>query len=260
MKNLATNAKKGSLRAEVAEHLAAKRFLHPALAIKLTIPKTKSTASNNPYFDFWEWSCRALEWCGPGESSEKVLTSNHVLPIFMHHFGCATPSHESLEILKRLADGREIADIGSGNGYWTFMLRRYGVTVHPVDNMQSEWRVNWVNDTAISDGCTWLKRHGHGEDILLLLVYPVVGGAVGQFSEGAFTRDLINAYKGDTIAVVGTQNGNGYTGFRNMTMDQYMERERPEWTRIAQISLPSFAGKDEALYIFQRGAEALETQ
>lgn len=233
----------------MAENLNEKRYLHPAYTKKLSIPKSKTKKSNNPYLDFWEWSCLALEWCGPCKSSERVLTSHHVLPIFMHHFGCVTPSHESLEIIKTLADGRDIADMGSGNGYWTFMLRRYGLTVHPVDNMQSEWRVKWVDDTAISDSCTWLKRHGHGKDMVLLLVYPVVGGG----SDGAFTRELVNTYKGDIIAVVGTQNGNGYTGFRSMTMDQYMEREKPEWTRIAQISLPSFPGKDEALFVFQRG-------
>lgn len=182
--------------------------------------------------------------------------SHHVLPIFMHHFGCATPSHEGLEILKLLADGRSIADIGSGNGYWTFMLRRYGLTVHPVDNMQSEWRVNWVSDTVVSDGVKWLKKHGNGKDMVLLLVYPVVGGGVGGGSEGAFTRNLVNAYQGDTIAVVGTQNRNGYTGFKAMTMDEYMERECPAWTKVAQVPLPSFPGKDEALYVFQNGDRA----
>jgi hypothetical protein len=171
----------------------------------------------------------------------------------MHHFGCATPTHESLAMLKILADGRAIADIGSGNGYWAFMLRRYGLTVHAVDNMQSEWRVNWVNDTVIADGVKWLHKNASGKDMVLLLVYPVVGGGVGGGTEGGFTRNLVAAFEGDTIAVVGTQNGNGYTGFKGVTMDEFMERERKDWTLIAKIGLPSFPGKDEALYIFQRG-------
>lgn len=253
MKNFGTNAKKGSIRAEVAAKLNDKRFLHPALMSKLTVPKAKKSPGANPYFDFWAWSCRALEWCGPCESAERVATSHHVLPIFMHHFGCATPSHESLQILKTLAGGRAVADIGSGNGYWTYMLRRYGLTVHPVDNMQSEWRVNWVTDTVISDGVKWLKKNSAGKDLVLLLVYPVVGGGIAGGTEGGFTRNLVNAFEGDTLAVVGTQNGNGYTGFKGMTMDQFMEREHKEWTKVVQIPLPSFAGKDEALYVFQRG-------
>lgn len=178
--------------------------------------------------------------------------SHHVLPIFMHHFGCATPSHEALEILRLLADGRAIADIGSGNGYWTFLLRRYGLTVHAVDNMQSEWRVNWIDDTTIIDGVKWLRKNGSGKAMVLLLVYPVVGGGVGGGSEGGFTRTLVDTFQGDTIAVVGTQNRNGYTGFKNMTMDEYMEKEHKDWCKMVQIPLPSFAGKDEALYVFQR--------
>lgn len=174
----------------------------------------------------------------------------------MHHFGCATPSHEALSILKTLAAGRSVADMGSGNGYWSFMLRLYGLNVFAVDNMQSEWRVNWIPDTEIADGVKWLKKRDSGKDLVMLLVYPVVGGGVAGGSEGGFTRGLVEAYEGDTIAVVGTQNANGYTGFKDMTMDQYMEREQKEWTKVVQVALPSFAGKDEALFVFQRGDRA----
>ncbi|KAM4065171.1 hypothetical protein HRG_004492 [Hirsutella rhossiliensis] len=251
LKNFGTNAKKASIRSDVAAHLSQTRYIHPALSSRLTVPKSRAPPCQNPYLDFWTWACRNLEWCGPCESSERVATSHHVLPILMHHFGCATPSHESLELLKTLAAGRAVADVGSGNGYWAFMLRCYGLTVHAVDSMQSEWRVNWVDDTVIMDGTRWLRNNAHGKDLVLLLVYPVVGPA-----DGTFTRSLVESYRGDTIAVVGTQNGNGYTGFRSMTMDQYMAREHREWTRVVQIPLPSFAGKDEALFVFQRGHRA----
>ncbi|KAL0937814.1 uncharacterized protein CTRU02_207545 [Colletotrichum truncatum] len=258
LKSFLSNAKKSSLRFAVASHLSSKRHIHPALASTLTVPKCKKATScpPNPYFDFWVWSCRNLEWCGPHPSSAQRMQSHHILPIFMHHFGCATPSHEALSIIKTLAAGRTVADIGSGNGYWSFMLRLYGLTVHAVDNMQSEWRVNWIPDTEIADGVKWLKKRDSGKDLVLLLVYPVVGGGVAGGSEGGFTRGLVEAYEGDTIAVVGTQNANGYTGFKDVTMDQYMEREHKDWTKVVQIPLPSFAGKDEALFVFQRGERA----
>ncbi|KAF6825318.1 hypothetical protein CPLU01_10362 [Colletotrichum plurivorum] len=258
LKSFLSNAKKTSLRFTIASHLAAHRYIHPALSQTLTIPRSKKASSvpPNPYLDFWAWSCRNLEWAGPHPSSARRMQSHHVLPIFMHHFGCATPSHESLAILKTLAAGRDVVDMGSGNGYWSFMLRRYGLTVHAVDNMQSEWRANWIPDTEIADGVSWLKKRDAGRDLVLLLVYPVVGGGVAGGSEGGFTRGLVEAYAGDTIAVVGTQNANGYTGFRSTTMDRYMEAEHREWTKVVQIPLPSFAGKDEALFVFQRGERA----
>ncbi|KAH6647097.1 hypothetical protein BKA67DRAFT_663443 [Truncatella angustata] len=256
LKSLSSNAKKNSLRASIAAHLLGKRYLHPALP-QLQIARSKA-APPNPYLDFLTWACLNLEYAGPCPESEAVKSSHHSLPVFMHHFGCVCPSHEALSILKILADGREIWDMGSGNGYWTFMLRQYGLEVKPVDNAQSSWRVTWVKDTTISDGVQYLNKPGNkgGEHAVLLLVYPIVGGGIAGGEEGGFTRQLVKAYKGDTIAVVGTQNHNGYTGFRNMSMDEYMEKEEPDWTKVVQIPLPSFPGKDEALFVFQRGNRA----
>lgn len=256
LKSLSSNAKKNSLRASIAAHLLEKRYLHPSLR-QLQIPRSK-TAPANPYLDFLSWACKNLEYAGPCPESEAVKSSHHILPIFMHHFGCVCPSHEALSILKLLADGREIWDMGSGNGYWTFMLRQYGVGVKPIDNAQSSWRVTWVNDTTISDCVQFLNKpvNKGGENAVLLLVYPIVGGGVAGGEEGGFTRRLVSAYKGDTLAVVGTQNHNGYTGFRSISMDEFMEREHPQWTKVVQIPLPSFPGKDEALFVFQRGDRA----
>ncbi|KAI1401492.1 hypothetical protein F4819DRAFT_326682 [Hypoxylon fuscum] len=292
LKTFLSNAKKGSLRAEIAAYLHAKRYLHPALAAQLTIPKRaaakKPSAANNkvppnPYLTYLNWAARALEWAGPSASSVRAGNmAHHALPILMHHFGCACPSHESLEILRLLAAGREVLDMGSGGGYWTFMLRAYGVRCAPVDSAQSAWRVTWVPDTVIADGAEFLRERrktqarprsavaGNGnkkdnadsvvdpDEAVLLLVYPIVGGEIAGGKEGGFTRSMIDAYAGDTLAVVGTQNHNGYTGFRGMSMDEYMERERAHegWVKVVQIALPSFPGKDEALFVFQRGSRA----
>ncbi|KAK3694259.1 hypothetical protein B0T22DRAFT_533344 [Podospora appendiculata] len=166
-------------------------------------------------------------------------------------------------ILRALAAGRPIADIGSGSGYLAFMLRRYGCSVVPVDSAQSSWRVMWVDDTVIADGPRWLAANttaantDTAEHVVLLLVYPIVGSAIAGGTEGGFTRSVMAAYGDDTVAVAGTQNHSGYTGFRDMTMDEYMRREHgDEWTEIVQIPLPSFAGKDEALFVFQRRDKA----
>jgi hypothetical protein len=103
----------------------------------LKIPKSKSPPVN-PYLDFWAWSCQAVGWCGPVPGQK--LRGHHLLPVLMHHFGCAIPSHEALSILKILGMGRTVLDIGSGNGYWSWLLRNgYGVSTVAVDNGQSEW-------------------------------------------------------------------------------------------------------------------------
>ncbi|KLU83311.1 hypothetical protein MAPG_02375 [Magnaporthiopsis poae ATCC 64411] len=277
LRSFGANAKKGSIRRLAADHLAAKRFVHPALSQALAVPKRKKGAPPhpNPYLLFWAWSCRTLGWCGPTTTTAMTDArgSHPILPVLMHHFGCVAPSLESLEILRVLAAGRTVVDVGSGNGYWSFMLRRHGVPTVAVDNEQSLWRTMWIPDTVKEDGVSWLRRQDPpgGKDMVLLLVYPIVGSD----GNGTFTRSLLDAYEGDTVAVVGTQNRNGYTSFARMTMDEYMadahaqgsqgddhdktaisDGEKHPWVRVVQIPLPSFAAKDEALFVFQRGDRA----
>lgn len=126
------------------------------------------------------------------------------------------------------------------------MLRRMNLTVHPVDNGASLWRTTWVGDTIREDAAKYLQRRevDYGRRAVLLLVYPQAGET--------FTADTLTAYEGDTICVAGTQNANGYTGFSNEVVEDWMKRERPAFRKTVQTPLPSFAGKDEAFFVFQR--------
>ena len=137
-------------------------------------------------------------------------------------------------------------EIGSGGGYWTYLLRRLGLAVTAVDNELSEWRTRWIGDTVVADGVTYLRQHDRGRDAVLLLVYPQVSGD--------FTGKVLRAYAGDVVVVAGTQNANGFTGFKGETVAEWIEREmgKEGWRRVVQVPLPSFAGKDEALFVFVR--------
>ncbi|KAK5447909.1 hypothetical protein LTS15_009408 [Exophiala xenobiotica] len=260
LKSLSANAKKGSLRATIAEYLLGKRHLDSSITVpKFKVPSSSSSTSSqsqsqngghqNPALDFWAYLCLALEYAGPNANTALLKSSHHMLPVYMHHFGCVVPSYESLQIINKLAAGRHVLDMGSGNGYWTFMLRRSGVNVVAVDSGQSRWRTTWIEDTVATDGVQYLRKRSGCPDHVLLLVYPIVGGD--------FTRKVLDAFTGNTIVVAGTQNGNGYTGFKDMMVDEYMAREKPSWEKVSQVPLPSFAGKDDALFAFRRNKEDL---
>ena len=236
---LAANAKKGSHRGRVAEYLQSKRLIHS----EYTGSKTKEPHVN-PYYDYWCWSCKNVEWAGPEPGTVNVKKSHHILPVFLHHFGCVVPSYEGLEVIRKAARGRSVLDIGSGNGYWTYMLRQAGLKVIAVDNLQSEWRTLWISDTVLQDGEIYLKSRQGAENALLLLVYPIVGQD--------FTTKMLKAYKGKTIVVVGTQNQNRFTTFEDRMIDEYITKEKPEFEKKVQIPLPSFGGKDEALFLFEK--------
>lgn len=124
------------------------------------------------------------------------------------------------------------------------MLRRLGLRVEAVDNGASEWRTMWIGDTIYEDGVQYLQKNDKGRAAVLLLVYPQVGHD--------FTGKVLRAYEGTTVVVAGTQNRNGYTAFAGETIADWMAREKSAYQKKIQVALPSFAGKDEALFVFEK--------
>jgi hypothetical protein len=251
------NSKANTLRSQVSKHLD-NRFLNTTSGL---LPSKKVRNHKNPYYAFWTYSCQELEWAGPIPSTTHTRISHHILPIFYHHFGCVVPSYAALHVITKLAQPNKpskepvlpILDIGSGNGYWTYMLRNFPITdisgakeldVRPIDNLLSEYRLTWVSDTIKSDGQAYIKEHDNGKGCVLLLVYPQ--------ATGNFTGPILKAFQGDTIVVAGTQNGNGFTGFQDQVVDEWVEKNLPAFGLAIRMPLPSFAGKDEALFVFQR--------
>lgn len=232
---------------DVAQHLQA-LYAPPDATLELVVNKSKGHI--NPYLDVWAWTNQCLEWAGPEARTAELKTSHAILPVLYHHFGCVCPSYEALSYIQQVSRGRRILDIGSGNGYWTYSLRRFETNpkkqlrVTAIDNGLSEWRTMWIGDTVKIDGAKWLQQNHGGVDDVLLLVYPMVGQD--------FTSKMLKAFKGTTIISAGAQNMSGFTAFKGETIADWIAREMPAWEKILQIPLPSFAGKDEGLFIFEK--------
>ena len=186
---LTSNAKRGSLRAAVANRLQELRILPEEDGGSVGFKFVRRKGFINPAGDFWAFCSRDLEWAGPinqegvaetdtqtpgsagkqqqaGEEAPQIQLSpqsHHVVPVLMHHFGCVIPSWECIFLLMHTAARRPIYDIGSGNGYWSYMLRREGADITPVDDGQSEWRTMWVQDTVRKDGARFLQRKAGGK-------------------------------------------------------------------------------------------------
>jgi hypothetical protein len=225
----------------------------------LSLPSKQKTPFPNPYLDVWKWSCAALEWVGPTADTERIIQSHHVLPVLYHHFGCIPPTHDAMSLISQLStlNGQKVViEIGSGGGYWVYMLRRYyKVIAIAVDSGSSTFRTTWIPDTIVFDGPTLVSSHpaSLAKDIpsfspntaVLLLVYPP--------TEGKFTESILKEFKGSAIVIAGTQNGNGFTGFpRGITVENWISENKTEYELMARIPLPSFAGKDEGLFVWIR--------
>ncbi|KAF2639528.1 hypothetical protein P280DRAFT_39440 [Massarina eburnea CBS 473.64] len=249
------NAKANTLRAAISTYLNS-QFTNKTQGL---LPSKKDRIHRNPYYEIWKYAAHELEWSGPWPNTLYTKQSHHMLPILYHHFGCIVPSYAALHVIAKLAqpakpskeDVRPILDVGSGNGYWSFMLRNLELgdgmkelDVKAIDNGTSEYRVQWIEDTIKHDGLKYLSDHGNGKGCVLLLVYPQ--------ATGDFTGPILRKFEGDSIVVAGTQNGNGFTAFRDCVVDEWVEKNLSAFELTLRMPLPSFAGKDEALFVFQR--------
>lgn len=242
LRALEEEGKTASIRRQAGAYLRSKRHLEPNYKVT-----KRRQAHWNPGLTFWAWYCRNAEWAGPVPELGLRSVNHPVLPVLMHHFGCVVPTWEAIEVLRTVTSqgSKIIHEIGSGNGYWAYVLRQAGLNVRAVDNGQSVFRTNWIGDTINTDALKYLTDAKGIPDGVLLMVYPVVSGD--------FTKKVLASYQGNDIVVAGTQNGNGYTGFKDKTIDAYMAENMPEWNKTAQIALPSYPGKDEAMFVFGRG-------
>ncbi|CCG80920.1 Putative uncharacterized protein [Taphrina deformans PYCC 5710] len=236
-----SNAKKDSPRMSSARYLALRRILPPTLQL------TKKKSHENPYFELWALCCHDLGFLGPLDTpsySDPAASrqSHPILPVFMHHFGCAIPSYEALGCINHVAQGRTVLDVGCGNGYWSALLRRAAVAVVPVDDCSSTWRTGWVSDTVRADAVEFLRARDSSDEVLLL-VYPITGHGL--------TGRILARYHGDTVVIVGTQNRNRYTAFPDQTVDEHFALQ-PDWQVVVRLPIPSFPGKDDALYVIQK--------
>lgn len=127
------------------------------------------------------------------------------------------------------------------------MLRRQDIPCTAIDNGDAVWRTLWISDTVRADAAEYLRKNGGAADKVALMVYPVVSGE--------WMRGVLKQFKGEWVVVVGTQCRNGFTGFKDITVREWTEgsdEEGKKWEITAQVPMPSFAGKDEAVFVLKR--------
>jgi hypothetical protein len=48
--------------------------------------------------------------------------------------------------------------MASGSGYWSYLLRRMGLGVSVVDNVEAVWGTLWVEDTVMANGAEYPRK------------------------------------------------------------------------------------------------------
>lgn len=147
---------------------------------------------------------------------------------FIEKYGFPVLTREAVE---RAAAEGPLLDAGAGKGYQTHELRRAGADVLAVDISVPDDAWTDVTEADALD----IARE---TDRTLFLAWPP--------RDADFGRELLAAYNGDTVVYVGEPRD---ADPANDGMHEILETE---FRLVDTVSLPSWPGIDDDLYVYER--------
>ncbi len=152
--------------------------------------------------DVWlPWAHHRESLQGPADREQRNISykyGNALRPFAIAYFGFAIPVSEALSTI--LSDGRNIVELGSGQGYWASLLEAASGNVTAVDSGRYEHR--HFAATIEQDGAAYLQEHGGAADSTLLICWGHRGSGMDE---------ALAEVKGEFLAVVGEPSVEGCT-------------------------------------------------
>ena len=160
---------------------------------------------------------------------------------FIGKFGFAIPGIKAIKAIKNYSP-HGVTEIGAGLGYWTYLLKQYGVDAVAVDlqnplensffkNSQKSPHI-WSNP-VVANAADYLKTDDSKRS--LLMIWPL-----------NYVTKALASYSGNTIFMIGEW-ATGATDTGNL-----FDENQSEWEIIDQIEIPKFYDIYDLLTVHQR--------
>jgi hypothetical protein len=160
----------------------------------------------------------------------------------VRRYAFAIPTEGALETIARRAP---IVELGAGNGYWTFLLRRRGVDCVAYDLAPPD---RGPNPNAFRP-FTWTRVEQGDVDVLaehadraLFVCWPSY--------RDPFAARALAAYSGSTFIYVGEPAG-GHTAD-----DAFFNLLQRAWRPVEELALPNWPGTGDSLTVYVRAASS----
>jgi hypothetical protein len=148
--------------------------------------------------------------------------------------------------LKTISELQPVVEIGSGNGYWVYLLRSRGCDVTAVDsypndrtrgqrNVSRHAATTWIDDTIVMSGEQFLREQKGCKHATLLFCWPREG----------MLESILRHYSGNVIVVIGE-----YEDGCTDSMSKY-SRAR-EWKHVKTIIIPNWFHNHDDLCVYRR--------
>lgn len=204
-----------------------------------------TTAKGNPYIDtlkkmFKDYGgVNIFEGRNPTDNLLKsgALVAMELRWPFVQRFAFAIPTSEAVAKLVKLSP---IIEVGSGNGYWAWLVRKAGGefqdsdTYHRQENCKNGfWKVWWTKPKR--RGPSWVKGFPKAT---LFLCWPEY--------DSPMAFKALKSFRGKRVVYIGEGYG-GCTG-----NERFHETLDKDWIEEQKITLPSWPGVWDDMRIYRR--------
>ena len=184
---------------------------------------------NRLLHEHWEPWARSV--CFYGESDDSLVQKDDFRQRLklIEKFSLAIPNEESLNAITRMGP---IIEVGSGSGYWAFLIRCKCVDIIAVDDRSSpqKWTMDWFPSTIKCDALKYLEEHGGCSDRTLFMSWPTCG------------ESILSAFKGDHFIIIG----------KSECRSKWELCNDPEWVLLDCIEIPVWPGMYNRMRIYMR--------
>lgn len=163
-------------------------------------------------------------------------------------YSCSIPNETALNTIARYGP---VIEVGSGSGYWAYLLRLKNVDIIAVDNgtesiwnhENRDWMYDWFPDTVNADGLQYISERGGFRDRTLLLCWPRVGMGCSRGESSVCPRSLSQIFTGDHLIIIARP-----------SIDPIIQemRQNREWRLIRVVDLPVWTGWPDRLFVYTR--------
>lgn len=148
------------------------------------------------------------------------------------------------EAIRKMNDFGPFIEIGSGNGYWSYEMKRFGIDVIPTDkfniiNNPYDFQPIVWDEVFQVDAVTAVKNYA--KERSLLTVWP-------SYKQNWHDHALrfYHKFGGQTVVFCGESKG-GCTG-----SDRFHDRLSKFWNKHCDIDIPSWGGIHDSLTVWKR--------
>lgn len=157
---------------------------------------------------------------------------------FVENFSWAVPSTKAIQEICNFAAGELILEVGAGNCFWAFLIRKNGQRIVASDDLSSLGSTtdnSFIPEMFVMNGVDAIQRF---QTNVLFMCWPGF--------EDPMAANCLRAFTGNKFIYIG-EGRDGCTAD-----DEFFDLLEKDWNKVGHVDIPTWVGIHDSLSFYER--------